>query len=95
MRQRAPVYVLVECAGALGPDEELAEALEQAGIEDALVADDTATREGLWALREGHTEAINAAGVPHKLDVGVPLRAARSVSRRGARTSSRRRAASG
>jgi FAD/FMN-containing dehydrogenase len=37
------------------------------------VADDTASREGLWTLREGHTDAINAAGVPHKLDVGVPL----------------------
>ncbi|MBV8989146.1 MAG: FAD-binding oxidoreductase, partial [Solirubrobacterales bacterium] len=35
--------------------------------------DDTASREGLWSLREGHTDAINAAGIPHKLDVGVPL----------------------
>ena len=26
-------------------------------------------------MREGHTEAISAAGVPHKLDVGVPLAA--------------------
>jgi FAD/FMN-containing dehydrogenase len=26
-------------------------------------------------LREGHTEAISAGGVPHKLDVGVPLAA--------------------
>ncbi len=48
-------------------------ALDRAGIEDALIADDTVSREKLWALREGHTDAINAAGVPHKLDVGVPL----------------------
>ncbi len=71
--RRAPFYVLAECAGRADPTEELAAALEQAGIEDALVADDTTSREGLWTLREGHTDAINAAGVPHKLDVGVPL----------------------
>jgi FAD/FMN-containing dehydrogenase len=75
LRRRAPLYVLAECAARTGsePTEELAEALEHAGIEDALVADDTPGREGLWSLREGHTDAINAAGIPHKLDVGVPL----------------------
>ena len=70
---RAPVYVLAECAARADPLEELAQALEQAGVEDALVADDTASRESLWRIREGHTDAINAAGIPHKLDVGVPL----------------------
>jgi FAD/FMN-containing dehydrogenase len=73
MRTSAPFYVLAECAARSDPTEELAQALEQAGIEDALIADDTASREGLWTLREGHTDAINAAGIPHKLDVGVPL----------------------
>jgi len=72
--ERAPFYVLAECAGPSDPTEELAEALAQAGVEDALVADDTAGREGLWKLREGHTDAIGAAGIPHKLDVGIPLR---------------------
>ncbi len=71
---RAPIYVLAECAARSDPTEELIEALSDAGVEDALVADDTAGREGLWMLREGHTDAINAAGIPHKLDVGVPLR---------------------
>jgi FAD/FMN-containing dehydrogenase len=70
---RAPVYVLVECASTSDPVEELAAALEAAGVEDAIVADDTASRERLWRLREAHTEAIGAAGVPHKIDVGVPL----------------------
>ncbi|MDO8212831.1 FAD-binding oxidoreductase [Conexibacter sp. CPCC 206217] len=70
---RAPVYVLAECAARVDPTEELAAALERAGIEDALIADDTPSRERLWALREGHADAIGAAGVPHKLDVGVPL----------------------
>ena len=75
----APVYVIAECAAAASagatPTDELAAALTAAGHEDALIADDTASRERLWALREGHAEAINAAGVPHKLDVGVPLAA--------------------
>jgi FAD/FMN-containing dehydrogenase len=73
LRTRAPLYVLAECAACSDPTEELAQALEQAGVEDALIADDSASREGLWSLREGHADAINAAGVPHKLDVGVPL----------------------
>ncbi len=73
VREPAPVYVIVECAAAADPTEELADALEAGGVEDAVVADDSASRTRLWRLREAHTEAINAAGVPHKLDVGVPL----------------------
>ncbi|MDO8185697.1 FAD-binding oxidoreductase [Conexibacter sp. JD483] len=69
------VYVLAECASRTDPTDELVAALDRAGIEDALIADDTVSRERLWALREGHADAINAAGVPHKLDVGVPLAA--------------------
>ena len=69
----APVYVLAECAGRVDPTDELVAALDRAGIEDAVIADDTVSRERLWALRESHADAINAAGVPHKLDVGVPL----------------------
>ncbi len=38
-----------------------------------MVADDTASRRALWQFREAHTEAIAARGVPHKMDVGVPL----------------------
>ncbi|MCW2951202.1 MAG: linked oxidase domain protein [Conexibacter sp.] len=75
LQPRSPVYVLAECAARSDPTDELAAALERAGIEDALIADDTVSRERLWSLREGHTEAISAAGVPHKLDVGVPLAA--------------------
>jgi FAD/FMN-containing dehydrogenase len=73
LSQRAPVYVLAECAARTDPTDELAAALARAGIEDALIADDTRSREGLWRLREGHTEAIGHLGVPHKLDVGIPL----------------------
>ena len=67
---RAPVYVLAECAAR---DEPPVVELAAAGLEDAVIADDTAGREALWRLREGHTEAISAAGMPHKLDVGIPL----------------------
>jgi len=69
-----PAYVLVECADREDPLEELAAALDGAGtVRDVAVAQDARQREALWALREGHTEAISAAGVPHKLDVSVPL----------------------
>ncbi len=74
VRVRAPVYVLAECAARDDPTDELAAALGAVGkAGDAVIADDTASRRRLWALREGHTEAISAVGVPHKLDVGIPL----------------------
>jgi FAD/FMN-containing dehydrogenase len=73
LARRAPFYVLAECADRHDPIDELADALSSVGADDALIADDTMGREALWALREHHAEAINAAGVPHKLDVGIPL----------------------
>jgi FAD/FMN-containing dehydrogenase len=73
VKRRAPFYVLAECAAPTDPTSELADALSEVGADHALIADDTGSREALWALREHHAEAINAAGVPHKLDVGVPL----------------------
>jgi FAD/FMN-containing dehydrogenase len=73
LEPRSPAYVLPEAAADADPLPALAAALEAAGVEDALIADDSASRERLWRLREAHTEAISAAGVPHKLDVGVPL----------------------
>jgi FAD/FMN-containing dehydrogenase len=73
VEERTPAYVLLECGAASDPLPELAAALEAAGLDHAVVADDAASRERLWRLREAHTEAIAAAGIPHKLDVGVPL----------------------
>ncbi|HEY2636322.1 MAG TPA: FAD-binding oxidoreductase [Solirubrobacteraceae bacterium] len=73
VREPAPVYLLIQCASTSDPTEELAEVLTDAGRDDALIADDTTSRERLWRIRESHTEAIGAAGVPHKMDVGVPL----------------------
>jgi FAD/FMN-containing dehydrogenase len=69
----APAYLLLECAGRADPTDELVGALDGAGVRDAIVADEAGELERLWRLREGHTEALNAAGIPHKMDVGVPL----------------------
>jgi len=67
-------YVLVECAARTDPTDELLAALEDSSaVEDATVATDARGRQALWAYRESHTEAINVAGVPVKLDVAVPL----------------------
>jgi FAD/FMN-containing dehydrogenase len=71
--RRSPVYVLAELAARADPVDELAGAFNRAGVDDAAVADDTTSRERLWALRGAHAEAISAAGVPHKLDIGVPI----------------------
>lgn len=64
-----PAYLLVETAGS-GAAERLA---RLAPLADAAVAADPAGRARLWAYREQHPEAISAAGIPHKLDVAVPM----------------------
>ena len=69
----AAAYLLLECAGRADPTDELVAALDGAGVRDAIIADEAGELERLWRLREGHTEALNAAGIPHKMDVGVPL----------------------
>jgi FAD/FMN-containing dehydrogenase len=74
-RESHPAYLLVEADGATDPSEPLVEALDAAGdlVRDVVLASDPAGRERLWRLRERHTEAVNAQGVPHKLDVAVPV----------------------
>jgi FAD/FMN-containing dehydrogenase len=75
----APVtaaWVLVGCASSGDAQEELAEALVASGLGDrAVVAVDATRRQRLLSIRESLTETIAAAGVPHKLDIGVPLAA--------------------
>jgi FAD/FMN-containing dehydrogenase len=70
-------YVVIECAARSDPTGELAEAAEAAGklVRDAAVASDSEGRRALWGYREGLNEAVAARGVPHKLDVSVPLSA--------------------
>ena len=68
-----PAYVLAECAARTDPMDELAEAVEALDVRDVAVATDASQRAALWACREGHTEALNRRGIPHKLDVSLPL----------------------
>jgi FAD/FMN-containing dehydrogenase len=70
---RHGAYLLVEAVGASDPTAQLSEAvgsLEQ--VEDAALAFEPGPMAALWRYREGHTEAVNSLGVPHKLDVTLP-----------------------
>lgn len=72
-REEHWAYLLVEAAARYDPTPAMAAAFDSiAGIEDVAVATDTARRAQLWRYREGHTEAINTLGAPHKLDVTLP-----------------------
>jgi FAD/FMN-containing dehydrogenase len=70
-----PAYLLAEVDGSADPTDELVAAIEAAGnlVRDAVIAADESGRTRLWRLRERHTEAVNAQGIPHKLDVAVPV----------------------
>ena len=71
---RRPAYLLVEAGSdEADPTDDLVAALDAMGAGEAAIATDPAGRHRLWQLRERHTEAMNAEGVPHKLDVSVPL----------------------
>ena len=66
-------YLLVEVAGQRDPMAALTAVLDSvAAIEDAAVATESTRRAQLWHYREGHTEAINTLGAPHKFDVTLP-----------------------
>ena len=68
-----PTYVLVECAAAADPTDELAAALSGCdAVGDIAVAQDRSGRERLWAYRERAAEALTASGIVLKYDVGVP-----------------------
>jgi FAD/FMN-containing dehydrogenase len=66
-------YLLVEAAAQHDPMPAMAERFDSiAGIADVAVATESTRRAQLWRYREGHTEAINSLGAPHKLDVTLP-----------------------
>jgi FAD/FMN-containing dehydrogenase len=65
------VYLVVECAAREDPSGELAAVAELAG--ETAVASDPRGRARLWAYRELQNETLTALGVPHKLDVSVPI----------------------
>ena len=65
------VYLVLECAGTSDPSGELESLVEL--VDDAVAASDSEGRRRLWRYREAHNETINALGIPHKLDVTVPV----------------------
>jgi FAD/FMN-containing dehydrogenase len=70
----ADAWLLVEASGGQDPTGMLAEAIEDApGVTEVAVGDEVAGRARLWAYRERHTEAIATVGVPHKLDLTLPM----------------------
>jgi len=77
LRGAPPVFLLIECAGRTSVLDELAVAVGTCGdlILDSALAEDEAGVRRLWRYREEVSTAINAAGVPHKMDVAVPLAA--------------------
>lgn len=71
-------YLLVEAAGSVGVVDRFAAAVATVdGVHAQAVAVGTEPeqRRRLWRYREGHTEAISMVGVPHKLDITLPLAA--------------------
>jgi FAD/FMN-containing dehydrogenase len=66
-------YLLFEAAGRRSPMSAVTALLDSVpGVDDAAVASDARRSAQLWRYREGHTEAINTLGAPHKLDVTLP-----------------------
>ena len=89
-----PAYLLLECASKSDPLAELVEAVDGAGgFLESAIASGRPQRDQLWAYRERHTESINAEGVPHKLDVALPLPRLAEFERRVRGTVSARAAA--
>lgn len=74
---RRPVYLLVELTGRRDIVDQLAAVLEDAHLDDeaTAVSEDEKGAARLWAYRERHTEAVSSIGVPHKLDVTLPVAA--------------------
>ncbi|ALR11115.1 oxidoreductase [Mycobacteroides saopaulense] len=69
-----PWQLLIELARDNDPTEDLAEALEAAGVaEQAAVGLDVTSRERLWQVRESIAEALGTYGPPLKFDVALPL----------------------
>jgi FAD/FMN-containing dehydrogenase len=71
------VMLLAECAQRAGDLDGLVDRLGAVvdgapEVRASAVAVDERARQRFWSYREGHAEAINATGIPHKLDVTLP-----------------------
>jgi FAD/FMN-containing dehydrogenase len=73
LRREYAAYLLSEVAGFNDDSSERLAALPS--LDAAAVAVEPQARASLWAYRERHTEAISALGIPHKMDVALPLAA--------------------
>lgn len=81
----SPWLLLIELARDSDPTEDLAEALEAAGVaEHAAVGLDSTSRERLWQVRESIAEALGLYGPPLKFDVALPLAHIGEFERRAA-----------
>jgi FAD/FMN-containing dehydrogenase len=70
----APAFLLAEISRPAGDEEDISIRMGPVPeLEKAAVAVDGRARAALWAYRERHTEAISTVGIPHKLDVAIPL----------------------
>jgi len=73
-----PVSILAEVQGPAGMAERMAELVEEhvppRSAAEAVISTDARSHQGLWAWREGHTDALARRGTVHKLDVSVPPR---------------------
>lgn len=72
VRHPSTVLVLAVWSGHGDPGPELAQAIAD---RPHAVATDTASQQRLWTVRDRATESIATTGVPHKLDVTLPLAA--------------------
>ncbi len=81
----SPWLLLIELARDSDPTEDLAEALDAAGVaEHAAVGLDSTSRERLWQVRESIAEALGLYGPPLKFDVALPLAHIGEFERRAA-----------
>jgi FAD/FMN-containing dehydrogenase len=70
----AAAYVMIECADHVDPTDDLLAVLgELSGVVDTAITTEGPSRTQMMEFRDRITEAINAAGVPYKLDVAVPV----------------------
>ena len=70
---RWAAYILVEAAADTDPTDAMAAVITATtGVGDVAVGRTAGERSRLWTYREGHTDAINRVGLPHKLDVTLP-----------------------
>lgn len=72
----APAYLLVDVA--VRNEEETLELLQDVfdssrGVVDTAIGIEPPDRRRLWLYRDMHTEAVSRLGVPHKMDVAVPI----------------------